>query len=168
MNPIIERVRARCIECGDCWEWQGAVQKDNGNTPVINVDGTVRPVRRVLLEAAGVRLKKRVVTFACGNHLCVNPEHLQAMTRTEFQLRLSQTVRSHSNPVTLANISRAARRNSKLDAQTAESIRQAEGSHREIAKRFGVCAATVGSIKRGRIWRDYTNPFSNVVEGLLK
>lgn len=164
MNPVIEFVRTRCTECGDCWEWQGAVQEGNGNTPVMKRDRRVRPVRRVVLEAVGVKVAGKLATYKCGNYMCVNPAHLEAVTRSEFQRRISQTMRYHSNPATLAKSAHSRRRTAKLNPELAQTIRQTEGSQRAIAKQFGVCQATVGAIKSGRTWRDYSNPFG----GLLK
>jgi hypothetical protein len=164
MNPVIEFVRSRCTECGDCWEWQGAVQEGNGNTPVMKRDRRVRPVRRVVLEAVGVKVAGRLATYKCGNYMCVNPAHLEAVTRSVLQSRISQTMRYHRNPATLAKSAQSRRLRAKLCPELAQRIRETEGSQRAIAREFGVCQATVGAIKSGRTWRDYSNPFG----GLLK
>jgi predicted XRE-type DNA-binding protein len=63
----------------------------------------------------------------------------------------------------MAKISSVARQHAKLNEQLAEEIRQADGTQREIAKRFGVSQATVSVIKRGKTWRDYNNPFAQLI-----
>lgn len=46
--------------------------------------------------------------------------------------------------------------NSKIDNETARAICAAPGKPRDVAKAFGVSAATVGIIKRGQSWRRVT------------
>lgn len=164
MNPLVEFVRTRCTECGDCWEWQGATQEGNGNTPMMKHKRRVRPVRRAMLEAIGVKVAGRLATYKCGNVRCVNPAHLEAVTRSVLQSRISKNTRYHSNPATLAKSAQSRRLRAKLSPELAQRIRDNEGSQRAIAREFGVCQATVGAIKSGRTWRDYSNPFG----GLLK
>jgi hypothetical protein len=43
--------------------------------------------------------------------------------------------------------------NVKLNAETVLKIRAAEGSHKSIAKAFGVCGATVCNIKTRFTWK---------------
>lgn len=73
-----------------------------------------------------------------------------------------------SSPLRMKKLADKARENSKLNSELAAEIRDAEGTQREIAARFGISQATVSVIKRGKTWRDYFNPFIQLIGGLNK
>lgn len=125
-------------------------------------------VRRLIMEVQGYSLESKVATCTCANHLCVNPEHIEVITRKKLTKRVASQIRRSVNVVRMAKISSIARQHAKLNEQLAEEIRQAEGTQREIAKRFKVSQATVSVIKRGLTWRDYNNPFAQLLGGLNK
>lgn len=166
MDQLIERLRKHSEEVGDCWEWHGAMQS-NAPTPVINFKGAAMPVRRVIAITRGP-INGKLATHKCGNALCVNPDHVILVTRQKLQKRIALTVNYQSNPARMQKLAVHARTKGKLTLELAEQIRQADGIQREIAKRFGVSQATVSSIKRGRTWRDYTNPWTQLIGGLNK
>lgn len=167
MKDLMHRVEALSIEVGECWEWQGALQS-NSPVPTMNYGGKVRAVRRHLAEALEMPIEGKLVTFKCGNPLCVQPKHLELTTRKKLQQRIAKHIKHHTNPVRMKKISDLARLNSKLTLPLALEIRNAEGKQREIAARYGVTQATVSSIKRGATWRDYSNPFAQLIGGLNK
>lgn len=166
MDELIERVRARCEEWGDCWEWSGALQSC-GVTPMINYRGRVVSVRRLIAEQQGHDLAGRVATYGCGNALCVNPEHVVVMTRKKLSKKSSAEQKYHANPVRMKRLSDKARAHSKLNWELVCQIREATGTQREIAERFGISQATVSVILRGITWREYTNPFAQLIGGLV-
>ena len=167
MTKLIDQVRKHVEEVGDCWEWTGALQPC-GSTPTINYNGRAGAVRRFLAIEAGMAVKGKVVTSKCGNPLCVCPEHVQVVTRRTLQQRIAKERRYQTNPVRLKKLSERARANSKLNLELVQQIREAEGKQRDIAKRFGISQPTVSVIKRGVTWRDYTNPFAQLIGGLNK
>lgn len=164
---LLDRVRRLVIEVGDCWEWQGALQW-NSPVPVLNYNGKVGPVRRHIAEELGLPLQGKLATCNCGNQLCVNPEHVVMITRKRLQQRIAKDLRRAVNPVRMKKLSDRARAAGKLTLEQAQAIREAEGKQREIAARFGVTQATVSAIKRGKTWRDYSNPFAQLIGGLNK
>lgn len=159
---IIDMIKERTIEIGDCWEWQGALQSC-GTTPTIRHKNRTMAVRRLIMEVQGYALESKVATCTCGNHLCVNPEHIEVITRKKLTKRVASQIRRSVSVIRMAKISSVARQHAKLNEQLAEEIRQAEGTQREIAKRFKVSQATVSVIKRGLTWRDYNNPFAQLL-----
>lgn len=159
---IIDIIKERTIEVGDCWEWQGALQAC-GTTPTIRHKKRTMSVRRLIMEVQGYSLESKVATCTCANHLCVNPEHIEVITRKKLTKRVASQIRRSVNVIRMAKISTIARQHAKLNEQLAEEIRQAEGTQREIAKRFNVSQATVSVIKRGLTWRDYNNPFAQLI-----
>ena len=167
MDELIERVRLHIDEIGDCWEWNGATQS-NSPTPVINWKRKARPVRRFLAEQMGKQVTGKLVTCSCRNELCVNPDHLMVVTRKRLQEMIAKERNYQVSPVRMKKLADKARLNSKLTVELAAEIREAEGTQRAIAARYGVTQSTVSVIKRGKTWRDYSNPFAQLIGGLNK
>jgi len=167
MDDLAEYIRQRCEEQGDCWEWLGALQS-HGVTPMINYKQRVISVRRLIAEHQGHNIKGKVATYKCGNTLCVNPDHVQVLTRAKLSKRTTADLKYHTNPVRMKKLSDAARAKGKLTWDLVCQIREAQGRQRDIAERFGVSQATVSVILRGITWREYTNPFAQLVGGLNK
>lgn len=162
MSQLIERIRSRCEEVGECWEWQGALQKVS-RTPVIRHSGNARCVRRVIAEGQGHNIVDKVVTYKCGNKLCCNPDHLAVMTKTALQKR---TNKHHVRYMSLSRrqrVAEAKRATAKLTPQQVEAIREDTRPQRAIAKAYGISQTTVSRIKRGEMWRNYTSPFIHLL-----
>lgn len=167
MDELIERIRKHIEEVGDCWEWNGAMQS-TAPTPMINWKRKVQPVRRLLASELNKQITGKFVTCKCRNELCVNPDHLLVVTRKRLQEMLSKERNYTSSPVRMKKLADKARRNSKLTVELAAEIREADGTQREIAARYGVTQATISVIKRGKTWRDYSSPFAQLIGGLNK
>ena len=137
MDELIERVRLHIDEIGDCWEWNGAMQS-NSPTPAINWKRKVQPVRRLLASELGKQITGKFVTCKRRNELCVNPDHLLIVTRKRLQEMLAKERNYQVSPVRMKKLADKARQNSKLTVELAAEIREAEGTQRAIAARFGV------------------------------
>lgn len=72
-----------------CWLWTGCTQTD-GRYGVIHSEGRNVGVHRVVLTLAGRDPGELHVDHLCRNTLCVNPDHLEAVTAAE------NTRRAHS------------------------------------------------------------------------
>lgn len=161
MKRDIEAIRAACQEVGDCWEWQGACDH---KAPTMRLDGTrraVAPVRRVILDLQG-KLKPSLFAVAgCGNHRCVNPDHIRQLTRSQLQSRTAKEWNLAANPARSAKIS-AARRAAgvKLTQEFVDEMRAQGMTSRAAAKQYGVAQSTALQALRGDTWKDYTNPFA--------
>jgi hypothetical protein len=167
MKELIERVRLHIEEIGDCWEWHGAMQA-RSPTPMIQYKRRVKPVRRLLAETLGKNVTGKFVTCKCRNELCVNPDHLLIVTRKRLQEIVNKERNYTSSPVRMKKLADKARLKPKLTLELAAEIREAEGTQRQIAARYGISQATVSVIKRGVTWRDYSNPFAQLIGGLNK
>lgn len=156
---FIERLRKRSDEVGDCWEWTGAMQTTTG-TPVIRYDGRAQPVRRAIAIELGLSLTGKLATCKCVNMRCVNPEHVVVVTRQQLQKRTAKSTGMHMSPARCRKLAQSARRTGKLtEAQVAE-IRAIEGvTQRNIAAMYGITQPTVSAIRRGVKWKDYSNPW---------
>lgn len=158
---LLDYVKSRSQEIGDCWEWTGAMKHKNA-TPVMRYQQQTISVRRLLMLKQCLEHEGKLVTSACGNSLCVNPEHLELITRKRLSQRVALKFTKTFGLLRKLKISKLVRYRSKLTAEIADEIRMAEGIQREIAKRYGVSQSTVCAIKNGRTWRDYLNPFEQL------
>lgn len=99
MGALADRLRERVVvdQESQCWLWQGSISPDNGYGRVFvgsKTDGTNRlaSVHRVAYEAfvgpipEGLTID-HVKARGCRHRHCINPEHLEAVTRGENSLR---------------------------------------------------------------------------------
>lgn len=112
-----------------CWIWQGRVDSA----------GYGRLGRRLAHRAIYERRKGRVpddmdLDHLCGIRSCVNPQHLEAVTRAE-------------------NVRRG-----KLGKLTPETVRRIRvdnvSTYAELGEKYGVAPGYVGMIKNRRRWKD--------------
>jgi len=156
---FITRLRKRSEEVGDCWEWTGAMQTTTG-TPVMNYEGQAQPVRRAIALELGLPLQGKLATCKCINMRCVNPEHVTVVTRAQLQKRTAKANNLNLNQARCRKLAQSARRNSKLTEAKVAEIRAIDGmTQRDIAALYGITQATVSAIRRGVKWKDYSNPW---------
>jgi len=119
-----------------CWIWQRAITGDGYGS----VEG--RRAHRVYYEkAVGAIPPQHELHHLCETRSCVNPAHLQALTRSEH-LRL--------------------RADTRLDVASVRDIKVALrdrtagvwSTSRDLAKRFEVSPSTIVAIHYGYTWRD--------------
>lgn len=156
-TDMIEKIRARCAEVGDCWIWQQATSATG--YPIIRLNRTCQLVRRVVAAAMGLALAPRQpVVTTCGERLCCNPEHIKPTT-TKAVARAAAKRGAYSTHQRAAAIARARRRGGlKLtDAQVQEILTSTEPGP-VIAARMGISRSYPNHIRRGAARRDYSNP----------
>lgn len=120
-----------------CWIWQRSL--DRAGYGVFGRPSRYDPGRRVYLahrwvyeEMIGPIPEGLELDHLCRVPACVNPDHLEPVTRAE-------------------NVQRGAV--AKITAEIAQAIRDAEGSQSEIGRRYGLSQAQVSSIRLGQSWR---------------
>jgi hypothetical protein len=80
----------------------------------------------------------------CGVRACVNKSHLRWATRSE----------NEADKVRHGNANQGERHGMvKLDAAKVRAVREAKGTQKEIADRFGISQTTVSSIRNRKTWR---------------
>jgi hypothetical protein len=161
----LDDIKAKCIECGDCWEWTGICS--SAGVPKINLyvgygknGRTVLSTRRVVWQIVkGAIPAGRLITTKCGNPKCLNPEHLtmtnHAQVAQKNGARLSVKLKRAASQRTF-NIEHRA----KLTQDAVSLIRSSEKPTRELAGAYGVHISTINKIRKGLAWRDVTNPFA--------
>ena len=167
MSTFIDWVRDRSIEVGDCWEWQGYFER-HSNTPVSIRNSKHICVRRVLaIELQLIDDRSRKVTGTrCRNWRCVNPKHLQLLTRQVAAKRAAEN-RTGGKLMSSRKASDHRRKRAKLTIDQVRAIRASDRTCRALAIEYGVSFQHIALIKSGRIWRETGNVFSNLVESVL-
>lgn len=138
-----------------CWLWEGNVN----NTGY----GTFNPVGR-----GGKTLKAHRFSYAtyrteippglcvlhkCDVPSCVNPDHLFLGTHTENMRDMAAKGRSKRGREAPAHLKGERAPWSKLTEQQAREIKVAVGAGRLIGPRYGISAAQVNLIRRGKLWK---------------
>jgi hypothetical protein len=109
-----------------CWVWQGALSSGYGS---MRADGRTRPAHRVFYERhLGAIPKGLDLDHLCRNKACVNPAHLEPVTRRENVWRGAAT---------------------KVDRSVREAIQASDDPSMLLARRFDLSVNTVKSIRRG-------------------
>ena len=160
---LMDRIRAKCREDGDCLIWEGAGAE---KTPTMRIPGSraLVPVRRVLLEIAGKWKGAAVATNTCGNSACVAEEHAIGATRRALVKAAVARTGYHKRPTRNARISAISRAAvGKLSAEAVEDIRSSDLSTRALAAIHGVSQAAIWDVVAGNTYRDYAaNPFTGL------
>ena len=146
-----ERLWRRVTKTTSCWLWSGAVCKDGYGRIGFYSGGKQFYTRthRIAWEITyGEIPPGLMVLHICDTPACCNPAHLRLGTNDDNVADMLAKGRQATGENSGA---------SKLSAEDVRRIRHeyAEGREKyaEIAKRFGVAAATVGAIVTRKTWR---------------
>lgn len=163
-REIVDWLLGQCVPGeGECMLWRGGVSTSRGGSalPTAVHPNTKKntPARRILLEAMGKKIVGKCATSSCRDQLCMAPQHAEAITRKELQLR--------SGPKLSANVMRSAKlaelvrqRQCTLTMEQVREIRSSGMRASEAAKVYGVPLQVTARILRGDTWKDYSNPFA--------
>jgi hypothetical protein len=156
MQPTVEAIRAKCeVREDGCWVWTGS--NDGNGQPRMRLPKSrkLHNVRRVILETTGQYLGNLRSTTCCGTPMCVNPEHILALSSSSLIARAAKRTGYAQRPERCAAISATKRKSSPLTPELVAEIRSSPESTRVIAKRLGVHQSTVQAIRSGQVWKTY-------------
>lgn len=140
-NKFFHRFLVGCA--GGCWMWTGTVSNGYG---AIKDRGKTLKASRVSWELhRGPIPNGLFVCHACDVPLCVNPNHLFLGT---CQDNIDDRTRKGRGP----RQDGARNHQAKLTAEKVLAIREATGTHKQIAARFGICRQNVGLIRNMKTW----------------
>jgi hypothetical protein len=158
-ETIEQRILARCVEVGECLEWQGPLSPGSG---IYIGEGDKKLIaRRVLWEKQHGEIPHgMLVTSSCGNPRCL--KHLACITPGQRNKRTA-AAGLFSTPAVRAKVAAARRRNSKLSDEGVARIRAFEGRVPDIAAAEGVSESYAYMLRRGRFRQEFTNPFASLI-----
>lgn len=140
-----------------CWLWTGDISSSGYGLVKYKSGGRRRTgAHRISCALAYADLGDKLALHKCDNKLCVNPEHLYAGTKSDNG-RDAYARGKNGNQARR----RGARHPAALltDAQVSEIRSLPNGRMQrgasvisEMAKRFGVSAATIYDVRQGRSW----------------
>lgn len=114
-----------------CWEWKGA--QTPGGYGYLTAYGRNWVAHRFFFERQGRKIPEGMdLDHLCRNRLCVNPDHLEPVTRA-------------------TNIQRGDK--ARLDAEKVAEIRASDEPTSDLMGRFGVSRSTINTIRRGETWK---------------
>jgi len=151
MTALTDRIRLKCIECGDCLIWQGSAV--NGKHPQMRIEGHTRSVRRVWWEQEnGPVPEGKEIAATCETRNCIS--HTEPQTRAKIAKRTAATG-VFARPARCAKLAAQKQAKSKLTYEQAMDVRFGGGSLREAALRNGITKGAAGFIRRGERWKEY-------------
>ena len=154
----LDYLHARCIELEGCLLWNQKMK----NGPVANIGGRAWKVRHVVYRMVHMRgpgKSQLPMPTACGNERCVHPDHLTLVNRNGHAAGKGTKTQMHRS-----RLAQSKRTHAKIDMPTAQAIRASNDILKVIALRYGISMTAAQRIKTGVAWRDYSNPFSQLMK----
>lgn len=152
---LLERIRARCTEEGDCLLWGGATSA--GGLPRVWKDGLSTSLRRLLwIEKHGEIPSDVRIGVKCRVDLCVAPAHLVIRDRCD---ELKGTRRSQAFK---AKIAAAKRSKSRFTPEFIAMIRGSLLNNCALGREIGLDHRIIAKIRNHEVWKDYTAPLSGL------
>jgi hypothetical protein len=162
----MDRIRAKCIEDGDCLLWTGKKHTKTGAPAGTEwVDGQDKYVgvrRRAYEEQYKTMLTKDdEIVCTCGNPACLEKKHLERVSRSERIKRVHAAMDAGTRLKRNKSLADAMQRmRGKLLPEQVAEIRSSEDGPYVTAKRLGVSGVVASRIKRGISYKNYVrNPF---------
>ena len=159
---LLTRMLEKVDEVGDCLIWNGAVTSTGH--PQIKVWGCgCKLARREMFRIVKGDLTPRIpIDTKCDERGCINPAHLVESTISAISHKAAKRG-AWRTVARAAKIAAKKRAKGKLTMEKANEIRMSDESGPVLALRYGVDKSLINGIKAGRNWRDYSNPFHQLM-----
>ena len=138
MGPLSkEWLKTKCrVDANGCWNWTG--KTDGGGYGQVRNKGTQSKLHRLGYELwVGPIPAGKHVLHRCDNPPCFNPEHLF------LGVQLDNSI----------DCARKRRNKHKLTIEQVHLIRSSVAPHTVLAKKLGVTAVAICSIRKGRAYK---------------
>ena len=152
MRNILDVVREKSVEEGDCWLWTGYC---NDGIPSTSNSGKAYRVARLIAIRLNMPVDGKVAYMKCGNKMCVNPDHVGLMSRNAYS---AKNIKKMTETISWKmKQKRIARARSKLTMDDVIAIRSAEGiTQRALAAKYGVDQKVILRVLKGQSWNDHS------------
>jgi hypothetical protein len=151
---LMDKIRTRCVEEGDCYLWPGALSA--GSSPAVHYLGKHYNLRHVQWEQMGKALPtdgKTIVT-KCREKRCLAEGHLLVGSRSRPGLR-----RTPANRAKMAAISQA---RSSLTWDDIAEIRASSKTLDELVAEYRKSRRAIQYILSGHTWAVTTGHFAGL------
>lgn len=157
----IESLLARTDEYGDCNLWTGTTAN---RVPMVYHQGKMYPVRKLMLELAGIHIHGTFIATSCRTPECICLDHISQRTaQQQMAVMTKNSSKGSSHVIRIAKLTEYKRRMAaKITMEIAREIRASEKTQREIAAQFGIDRSLVGRIRRNQSWRETSSPFGGL------
>lgn len=157
----MELIESKCIDDAGCLIWQyGSAH----GAPYMSVNRKSVAVRRWVVEnVMGKTVGRNLVTSKCMNKMCVCPDHLIVVTRSTLQKMWADHTQYGANPVRRQKLVEAARRRFGFDQELRDRVLADPRPQKVIAREIGKSQDFVAAIKKGKSFRDHSNPFAGLM-----
>jgi hypothetical protein len=162
----VESLKAKTIEVGDCWEWQGYLASKR--VPQVCHGGNMHSVRRLFSDLMGLGYPEGgYIVPKCENKACVYFAHFKHYTKEKFAVfRSKRAAKSVSGnrmrSIKISAIKRAT--TAKLTQEQADAIRLSTRPSREEGAIYGVDKTVICRIRAGKSWVNHAgNPFAGLM-----
>ena len=147
---------------GDCLVWDGCLS--HGRPYMRAPNGKPAPVRRLIVEhIQGKHVGNFLVTHKCECTRCVNPDHLIVGTRSTVNKIHADRTKYGDNLIRNMKIAEALRKNSKTTPEQLDIIRNDPQSTWKVAQQLKISHTFVRDVRNGKLWKDYTSPFAQLM-----
>lgn len=136
---------------GQCWEWRRATNPDGYG--VLTLDRKTKLAHRLAYELAKGQIPDGLdVMHSCDNPLCINPDHLEAGTRSKNMADCHARGRSKiPTPILKGEANGSAKLTGTIVAEIKAGLASGVPQQR-LADRFCVSQSLVSKIHRGVLW----------------
>lgn len=87
ITDLPKNMQTKVIDAGDCWLWTGAIQTRGYGSVTDGKGGNMLAHRRAYIEAGGFIPAGMTIDHLCLTKNCVNPDHMEVVTRGENSRR---------------------------------------------------------------------------------
>lgn len=151
---LMNVIRSRCTEEGDCLIWPGAMNA--GTSPTITFRGKSINIRRWIWVQVGKSLPERgTIKVKCRESRCIAEGHMFAGT-------FGPTVGTRCTPALRAKMANLLQARSTLTWSDIEAIRLSDDSLEQLAARYGKAKKSIQNIRAGRTWKVTTGFFAGL------
>jgi hypothetical protein len=149
---LMNVIRSRCVEEGDCLIWPGAA---NARGPVATHHQKQYSLRQIAWSQKNGKPfpSGRVASTNCGRALCL--KHVTAKTWAQLNSRTPTLAAK-------AQVAIGKRRGSKLSDAAVAEILTSEERVVDLAGRHGISTAYAYMIRRGQNRKNYASPFAGL------